>query len=267
MSNYVHQNKVANHADCFKHALLFEILSHLHSNIGISHYIESHAGAGRYSLQSISLNGKSPEWKNGIKKIMAVPGVQDISFFAYATSHYRQNLDYIGSPLMAAQLLHDATFIFHEKDELVARTLDEHLQFMNPETYDVRIVDSWLTHVFGVQPCMQQPVLFIDPPYKREDFKKIEECIKKSFAQNEKLIILLWYPIFSGATQVEISDFLGAITALKMPHHHYRCVVANETDETKNKLLGSGMIILNYSHSDLDAKLQKMSETITNILR
>ncbi len=267
MNHYVHQNKVANHADCFKHALLFEVLSHLHATIGISHYIESHSGAGLYSLQSISAKDKSPEWKNGIKKIMAVPGVQNISFFAYATAYFRQNLNYPGSPLLATQLLHDASFIFYENDEYVAQLLDGNLQFMNPEKYDVRICDSWQSDTFGVQPCMKQPVLFIDPPYKREDFKRFKECIEKSFNQNNKLIIVIWHPVFSKANQKEISDFLEAILDTNMPKLKYQCLVENESDVTKNTMLGSGFVILNYSDSELNGQLQAISETISNVLR
>ena len=70
MLSYRHGFHAGNHADVLKHAVVSLIVQHLRAKDKPFFYLDTHAGAGQYDLES-PLARKNREHESGITRLMA----------------------------------------------------------------------------------------------------------------------------------------------------------------------------------------------------
>ena len=114
--NYRHAFHAGNFADVFKHAFLTRLLAYLVRKETALRFIDTHAGAGRYDLDSEAAR-RSPEWRDGVARLLkARPQGEVAQLLApylraigpFDEEHGRP-LSYPGSPALAQALLRPRT--------------------------------------------------------------------------------------------------------------------------------------------------------------
>ena len=68
MLSYRHAYHAGNHADVLKHLILLQIAQYLGEKPAPFWMIDTHAGAGRYALDSTHAN-KLAEWRDGVGRL------------------------------------------------------------------------------------------------------------------------------------------------------------------------------------------------------
>ena len=74
MLAYRHAFHAGNHADVLKHALLVAVLRHLNQKDKAWRLVDSHAGAGAYTLHGEQTQ-KHAEYKRGIARLWQAPAL------------------------------------------------------------------------------------------------------------------------------------------------------------------------------------------------
>jgi len=111
MLSYRHAFHAGNHADVLKHLVLVQIVRYLGEKPAPFWIIDTHAGAGRYALDSEHAK-KLGEWRDGIGRLWQHPDLPAASV-DYVEQVKMLNPDgtlrhYPGSPWLARQLLRDS---------------------------------------------------------------------------------------------------------------------------------------------------------------
>lgn len=199
MLSYRHAFHAGNHADVLKHYLLFEVLRHFNQKDKPYWYIDTHAGAGRYSLTSGPAAQKA-EYAQGIGRLWEAPGLaKPLTEFVGVI----QGLNggpalrvYPGSPLLAHSVMRPGDrlqlFEMHPADlaALQARFRGAGRQVQ------VRGEDGFAGLLSVLPPVSRRAVVLIDPPYEvKTDYRRVEEVLKgavRRFAQGSYLV---WYPL------------------------------------------------------------------------
>ncbi len=106
MLSYRHSFHAGNFADVLKHIVVIEILQHLTKKDKAFDYIDTHAGAGLYDLESDQAS-KLQEYSNGIGKLNAEDWPELCRYFEIINSFNKSGaLNYYpGSPLIARKFL------------------------------------------------------------------------------------------------------------------------------------------------------------------
>ncbi|WP_405329394.1 23S rRNA (adenine(2030)-N(6))-methyltransferase RlmJ, partial [Ruminobacter sp.] len=112
MLSYRHGFHAGNHADVLKHMVLCLILRHLKAKGKPLSYIDTHSGAGAYSLQS-AWSQQTSEYKNGVEKILnnriLMDDVPEYYRIIDTVNEGESSLKYYpGSPMFTAQILDDS---------------------------------------------------------------------------------------------------------------------------------------------------------------
>src|SRR3954468_9125966 len=119
--NYRHGYHAGNFADVVKHIALIAILAHLKKKDAAFAVVDSHAGRGLYDLGGTEA-GKTGEAQAGIGRLRDLSGAMPEALAAYlslvresgaSAKAGATNINYPGSPLIAARLL-------REQDRLTA---------------------------------------------------------------------------------------------------------------------------------------------------
>lgn len=206
--NYNHDYHAGNFADVLKHTVLIALFSNLKNKDKPFCFLESHAGAGIYSLQSTS-SQKTMEYMNGVEKIFLANILKHPLLLKYKEDVKKYNAtdvleNYPGSPFFAENNS-------REMDRLV-------LCELHPAVYDnlkgnfkslkragVHLLDGYKGIRAFLPPKENRGLVLIDPPFEVVDeFKQIVAAVKylgHHFRQGQ---VMIWYPIKS---RFEVNKF------------------------------------------------------------
>ena len=111
MLSYRHGFHAGNHADVLKHSILCMILKYLHKKKKPMTYIDTHSGAGIYSLKSV-WSQKTEEFTDGISKVIASENLNKLipEYFETIqnTNDFQKEFEtYPGSPYIAAKMCNE----------------------------------------------------------------------------------------------------------------------------------------------------------------
>ena len=199
MLSYRHGFHAGNHADVLKHFIMLQLLDYLTAKDKPLWYIDTHAGAGRYSLRE-GYATKTTEFQGGIGRLWQA---QDLPqpLADYVTLVREFNPDgqlgyYPGSPLLADGRLRN-------DDRL-------HLFELHPSDYTLLQANFpaagkrvKLYHEDGVKgikallpPLPRRGLILIDPPYELDSeylqvVRMLEDCLVR-FATG---VYAVWYPL------------------------------------------------------------------------
>ena len=194
--NYRHAFHAGNFADVHKHLVLVALLERLKRKPTPMFFLDTHAGRGRYDLQSTDAT-RGGEWHNGIGLLAGVAvNSEDARRYLERCEATKQPVrDYLGSPLLAVRSLRDTDrLVFVEKQPMEAAALDREL----PRRRNVAVVcgDGYAALKTYLPPKENRGLVLIDPPYEADnEFVQVERALVFGLSRWPNGMFAVWYPI------------------------------------------------------------------------
>ena len=265
MLAYRHAFHAGNHADVLKHIVLAQVLRHMNAKDKPYRLVDTHAGAGGYSLEGRYAQKKG-EYEQGIARLW------DRDDLPAAVADYvelvrRFNPDgrltqYPGSPALAQMLL---------------RAQDQ-LRLFELHPTDHRILASYLGPVKGAEvfdvdgfdglkgqlpPSTRRAVMLIDPSYEGNgDYAKVVGCLRDAIARFAEGVYVVWYP---QVTKLEAAQLPRRLEALAPKGWLHARLTVQQPDRQGFGLAGSGVFVINPPYT-LHAQLQQVLPYLTDVL-
>lgn len=217
MLSYRHAFHAGNHADVLKHFVLVELIHYLNRKDKPYLFVDTHAGAGRYALDSEQAR-KNGEFRGGIGRLWTrtdLPAPLDRYLQAVRDFNREKRLRfYPGSPALAAALTRGCDrlrlFELHPTDF-------GFLQKAFPAT-DKRIVaareDGFAALKVLLPPPERRALVLVDPPYElRGDYRTLCETISGAMRRFAGGTYMLWYPRLQQTDSKRLVDRLARLEA------------------------------------------------------
>jgi 23S rRNA (adenine2030-N6)-methyltransferase len=202
--NYRHAYHAGNFADVLKHVVLALVIDYLKRKDAPFRVIDTHAGIGRYALDSAEA-GRTGEWRSGIGRLIgpdAAPLPADVAqvMAPYLDVVRAENplprlSVYPGSPLIACRLM-------RPQDVLVANELhpEDAASLKSAIGRDASVkllaLDGWIALKSLLPPKERRGVILIDPPFEEEgELARLAEGLGQAFHRFKTGVYLAWYPI------------------------------------------------------------------------
>jgi len=244
MLSYRHGFHAGNFADVLKHSLLTLAINALKQKDKPFVYIDTHAGAGKYSFKS-EFAQKTGEYQQGIAKLWdsqdTPPELKDYLSAVRAENTGRQLVRYPGSPQLVKRLV-------RQQDRLVLSELHssdvEALQqlFAGDKQVSVSKEDGLQTLSKKLPPIQKRGLILIDPSYEmRDEYKKIVAALATAYKHFATGVYALWYPVIDRAATENFMRQLeqsGIPRQLRIEH----CIA---DDGPGRGMTGSGMLFIN----------------------
>ena len=245
MLSYRHAFHAGNHADVLKHFIEMQLLRHLALKDKAFWYIDTHAGAGCYALDS-GYATQNTEYTSGITRLWdrndLPPSLAD-----YVELVKDLNPDgflklYPGSPLLAQQTLREQDrmrlFEMHPTDYVLLQK--------NFSRQSKRILiqrsDGFKAMKGLLPPPTKRALILIDPPYEdKQDYQHVVSALGEGLKRFATGMYALWYPQLHRHESSQLPDRLKLLPA-KSWLHVALCVKGSESAEG---MRGSGMFVIN----------------------
>lgn len=249
--NYRHAFHAGNFADVVKHAILARIVMYLRKKEAAFRVIDTHAGPGRYNLQSQEAI-RGGEWQEGIGHLWAheFPPALTEPALAELLAPYRDaiaafNPDgkltvYPGSPLLIRRWLRPQDrLIACELETGAAQALARHLR--NDPLAKAIAIDGWTALTAYIPPKEKRGLVLIDPPYEeRDELKRLADALVIAHRKWNTGIYLAWYPIKDPR---EIGAFIRTIEKANLSNVLRIELIRNTIND--GRLHGTGLLIVN----------------------
>lgn len=269
MLAYRHAFHAGNHADVLKHLVLTQVLRHMAHKDKPYTLIDTHAGAGGYSLASPEAQKKG-EFEHGILRLW------DRSDLPPAVADYVQRVRdfnpegglgrYPGSPEIARQLLRpqDALRLFelHPAD---VRILAHH-HAARPHT-EVHHEDGFEGLKAQLPPPSRRAVLLIDPSYElKTDYAKVVAAVRDALRRFAECVIVVWYPQVNRLDAAQLPKRLqSSAQGPKLKGWLHARLTVQPLDAQGFGLAGSGVFVINGPWT-LHAALAESLPWLTQVL-
>lgn len=262
--NYRHAFHAGNFGDVFKHLALTLLLKSLQKKDAPFCYLDTHAGPGRYDLQSEAAQ-KTGEYRDGIQRLWGnheVPHAEN-----YLAAVRALNADdvlryYPGSPRLARFFLRpqDRMLLIEAHPEEVAKLKSE---FEGDRQVIVQQQDAYASLKALLPPKEKRGLVLIDPPYESpHEFSQVIQGLRSATDRWSSGIYAVWYPI---KNRPPIEAFHRSLIATGI-----RKILCAEfcpyPDDSAFRLNGCGMVIINPPWQ-LDETLQAMMAVLFKLLR
>lgn len=248
MLAYRHAFHAGNHADVLKHMVLMRVLEHLNAKPKPYRWIDTHGGAGGYSLEGAYARKKG-EYEQGIGRLWTrndLPGpVAD-----YVALVRRFNPDgvltqYPGSPALAQMLLRDQdqlrTFELHPTEQKILRAA-----LADDRRATVYDGDGFVGLKSQLPPPSRRGGVLIDPSYEGNgDYARVVATLRDALARFADGVYLVWYP---QVRKVEAAELPRRLQALAPGAWLHVRLTVQEPDSQGFGLAGSGVFVLNPPH-------------------
>jgi len=245
MLSYRHAFHAGNHADVLKHYVLSLVLAYTTQKDKPYWYIDTHAGAGMYSL-SEGYATQNAEHAEGIDKLLAASNLPE-PLAQYVRLIQSLNAGgarlYPGSPAVAEHYLRAddrmRLFELHPNDNKI---LSENFSDLG------RQVKTEMQNGFaGIKACLPPPtrraVVLIDPPYEdKQDYDYVVKCIQDSLKRFAQGTYIVWYPILQ---RVEPAEMIQRLKALNVPDWLHVTLSIHAPSAEGFGMHGSGLFIIN----------------------
>jgi 23S rRNA (adenine2030-N6)-methyltransferase len=266
MLSYRHAFHAGNHADVLKHyieTLLLRYLTHKDKSFW---YIDTHAGAGCYSLDS-GYAMQNAEYQSGIARLWERDDLP-ASLAEYVALVKHINPDgqmklYPGSPLVALELLREQDrmrlFELHPTDsEILQQNFAGHgTQVLMQQADGFGALKALLP------PPPRRALVLIDPPYEdKQDYQHVVSALREGLKRFAGGIYAVWYPQLQRAEARQLPEQLKKLTVKSWLHVALSVQVPGEDGFGMH---GSGMFILNPPWT-LHAELQQVMPYLVKVL-
>lgn len=244
--NYRHAFHAGNFADVLKHAVLCALVLRMRQRPKPLSYIETHAGAGLFRLDSAEAR-RSGEAQTGILALdKSGPGSAALAAYLGLVRSLPGNEHglavYPGSPLLAARLLGtEDRMLLSELVPAEATALRQ--LFRGDDRVAVHCRDGWEALGALLPPAPRRGLLLIDPPYEAaDDFDRVLAGLELAHGRWPVGVLAAWYPV---KDQRSLQPFLrGLRRAALGTGGVLRAELALRPDDNPAGLNGSGMILV-----------------------
>ena len=245
--NYRHAYHAGNFADVVKHAVLALLLERLAAKPAPFFVLDSHAGIGRYDLQS-EPSLRTGEAGGGIGRLTAgLAGAEAPPELAgYLAAVAALNPDggarwYPGSPRLARTLMRPSDrLVLAEAHPEDARTLKR--EFAGDPQVQVHCRDGYEALKAFLPPAERRGLVLIDPPYEAADeAERLAHGLALAHRRWPGGVFALWYPIKERPWVWRLHEALAA-TGIR------RQLLVELTifpEDDWRRLNGCGMIVIN----------------------
>ena len=265
MLAYRHAFHAGNHADVLKHTVLSLVLRYLNTKDRPYRLVDTHAGAGGYSLEGRYAQKKA-EFEHGILRLWERDDLPEA--VADYVARVRQfnpagRLEqYPGSPAFAQMLL---------------RAQDQ-LRLFELHPTDHRILASYLGVVKGAEvyaadgfdglkgqlpPSSRRGVVLMDPSYEgNRDYARVVSSLRAAMERFAEGVYMVWYPQVSKLEAAQLPKRLEALAPKGWVHAR---LTVQQPDAQGFGLAGSGVFLINppYTlHDELLTVLPYLTETL-----
>ena len=269
MLAYRHAFHAGNHADVLKHLTLVAVLRHMNLKDKGYRVVDSHAGAGGYSLQSEYAH-KRDEHEQGIAKLWQADdlpaALADYVALVRAFNGGKKLLQYPGSPALANLLIRPQDnlrlFEMHPTDhKILASYLGE------APGVEVKMADGFAALRPQLPPPTRRGVVLIDPSYEiKTDYIRVLAALREVLERFADAVVLIWLPQLQLIEAAQLPQRLkaSAQTAAKKGWLHARLTV-RAADASGFGLLGSSVFVANPPHT-LAATLRECLPMLVQLL-
>ena len=219
--NYRHAFHAGNFADVLKHVFLTRALVYLTRKDAALRFIDTHAGMGRYDLNSDAAR-RSPEWRDGIGRLLKAKPPAEVAELlkpyldAVGPFDPAEGLpvSYPGSPALAQALLRS-----QDRIALCEAHPEEREKLIAALGHDARLsivgTDGYVALNAYTPPKERRGLALIDPPYEvTDEAARVEATLAKALNKWPRGVYLLWRPI---KDELEDRRFLNSLKALGAP--------------------------------------------------
>ncbi|HJV50478.1 MAG TPA: 23S rRNA (adenine(2030)-N(6))-methyltransferase RlmJ [Noviherbaspirillum sp.] len=260
MLSYRHAFHAGNHADVLKHTVLIQLLRYLGQKDTAYMYIDTHAGAGVYELDS-GYAAKSAEYETGIAKLWErkdlPPALAEYVQLVKDMNPSGKMRYYPGSPYCADRLLREQDrirlFELHPSDAKLLednfRKLEAHAaaQGQRPSARGKRVMIQKGDGFAGLKSLLPPPsrrgLVLIDPPYEvKDDYRKVKDTLEDALKRFATGTYAVWYPVLQRMESRQLPDRLK-----RLPGNGWLDVTLSISGPAPDGfgLRSSGMFIIN----------------------
>ena len=245
MLSYRHGYHAGNYADVLKHSMLLQVLKAMQKKDKPYVYIDTHAGAGAYSLND-EFAQKTGEYLDGIAKLWDANNLPTaLADYVEAVKIFNGEFDqltvYPGSPsFVDAELRPKDRMVLHELHSTDHELLEEYFD----QDKQVRVIkgDGLQGLIAAVPPPERRGVILIDPSYEiKTDYQDVAHAIIKAHKRFATGVFMLWYPVVDRA-QTESMLKILATSGIK---NQLRVEQAIKPDSNEFGMTAAGLWIIN----------------------
>ena len=251
MLSYRHAFHAGNHADVLKHFVLMQILAYYAQKDKPFWYIDTHAGAGMYSLDT-GFAAQNAEYESGIAKLWDAQNLpaELVNYVGFIKSLNQPSNPktaklklYPGSPICAKTLMREddkiRLFELHPNDFDILR------ENFRGETRQTRIDKS--NGFAGIKailpPATRRAVVLIDPPYEeKQDYSRVVEIIKESLQRFATGTYIIWYPLLQ---RPEPREMIEKLKKLNLENWMNISLTIQHPAKDGFGMFGTGLFIVN----------------------
>ena len=253
MLAYRHAFHAGNHADVLKHLMLTLVLRHLNAKEKGYRVVDTHAGAGGYSLQGEYAN-KRAEYAQGIQRLWGrddlPPSVADYVDQVRRFNDGRVLSQYPGSPAFAHLLRRPQDdmrlFELHPTDHRILAS------YLGTEPgVETRMTDGYTALRKALPPPTRRGLVLIDPSYElKADYARVLNAVREALDLFADAIVMVWVPQLQLLDATQLIDRLKptAQSKAKKGWLHARLTVAPPLAGGFG-LLGSSVFVINPPHT------------------
>ena len=258
MLAYRHAFHAGNHADVLKHTVLTLVLRYMNTKDKPYRLIDTHAGAGGYSLEGRYAQKKG-EFEQGIARLCArddlPPALADYVQLVRSFNPDGALEQYPGSPAFAQMLLRAKDqFRLYELHPTEHKILASYLG--DVKGAEVKHADGFDGLKSQLPPSTRRAVVLMDPSYEGHgDYSKVIAALRDAIVRFADGVYMVWYP---QVTKVEAAELPRRLEALAPKGWLHVRLTVQEPDSQGFGLAGSGVFILNPPYTLHDQVLAVM---------
>ena len=257
MLAYRHAFHAGNHADVFKHTLLTQVLRYLNLKDKAYRFVDTHAGAGGYSLEG-RFALKKGEFEQGIAKLWTrddLPApIADYVGLVRRFNPSGRLAQYPGSPALAQMLLRPQDqarfFELHPTDHRILAAYCG-----DAAATQVHDKDGFEALKGELPPPSRRGLVLIDPSYEgHKDYGRVVATLRDAIGRFADGVYLVWYPQVAKLEAAQLPKRLEALAPKSWLHAR---LTVQQPDREGFGLAGSGVFVLNPPHT-LHAELAEV---------
>ena len=255
MLSYRHAFHAGNHADVLKHFVEVQLLRYLVQKDKPFWYIDTHAGAGCYELDT-GYATQNAEYESGIARLwqrddLPAPLAEYVALVKRLNPDGQMKL-YPGSPLVAQELLRGQDrmrlFELHPTDHEI---LQENFASQSHSVL-IQKADGFGALKALLPPPPRRALVLIDPPYEeKQDYQRVVTALNEGLKRFANGMYAVWYPQLQRADARQLPGQLKQLPVKSWLH----VALSVQTPSAEGfGMHGSGMFILNPPwtlHSEL----------------
>jgi 23S rRNA (adenine2030-N6)-methyltransferase len=253
MLAYRHAFHAGNHADVLKHTTLALVLRYMNLKDKGWRYVDTHAGAGGYSLQG-EYAKKRAEFEQGIALLWDRSDLPEpVAELVRLVREFNGNkglIQYPGSPAVAQALMRPQDQLrLYEMHPTDHKILASYLG--DTPGVEVKLGDGYASLRSQLPPTTKRGVVLIDPPYEiKTDYVRVLTALREALERFPDCVVLLWLPQLQLVEAAQLPQRLKAAadSGAKKGWLHARLTVA-QADERGFGMLGSSVFIANPPHT------------------